>query len=71
MRRKRRRLSLRIALVSLQQAHMEYVVEAGTHRKLQAVGERADTLQHTKGPDIARPQLALGTRIQRLRRPVK
>jgi hypothetical protein len=61
----------RISTVGLQQANMEDVVNACTRRQLQTVGERTDALQHTKRPGVARAQLALGARVQGLRRPVK
>jgi hypothetical protein len=50
---------------------MEDVVEARTSWQLKAVCECANTLQHTKGIDVAGSQFALGARVQGLRGPVK
>jgi hypothetical protein len=50
---------------------MEDVVEARTSWQLKAVCECANTLQHTKGTDVAGSQFALGARVQGVRGPVK
>ena len=46
-------------------------MDAGTGRKLKAVGNLSDALQHGKWPGVARTQLALCARVKGLRGAVK
>ena len=59
-----------VAVEGLQQPHMEDIVEARPLWKLQAIGHLPDALDHLERTCVSRAELALGTALQRVGRPV-
>ena len=70
-RRQSRRRRRRSAAERLEHTNVEDIVNAGTFRKTQAVGDRPDALDHLERPGEARAKLAAWTRQERLRRPMQ
>lgn len=48
-----------LAMKLLQERHMEHIVDARPGRKLETIGNRANALNHLKGPVLARSQLGI------------
>jgi len=65
-----RRGRRRVAVEGLQQPHMEDIVEARPLWKLQVIGHLPNALDHLERTCVAGAELALGTALQRVDRPV-